>query len=441
MRELIDFLNKCTVEYDCGTPLISDKRWDELYFKLKKMEEETGIFYPDSPTQKIHYETIPGFTKRKHNHLMLSLDKTKDWNEFVKYFDGKSAIAMCKMDGLTCSLCYENGELVSAETRGDGEVGEDILHHARVISNIPKSIPQKERLVVDGEIIITYQDFDKFKGEFDNSRNFVSGTIRLLDSKQSARRNLKFVVWSIIEGIETNSFKERLEKAQALGFTVVPWTMGFENDAAEWLKEKAEEFGYPIDGLVGRFDDIQYGLILGKTSHHFRGAFAFKFYDKTYETKLKDIIWQVGGSGQVTPVAIFEPVETGDATLERANLHNYEILQHVLGKPYKGQNVTVYRANEIIPQILHGERPATEQEVDYIKIDRKCPECGEWLNVDNDQHWYCENKACPGKLLNRLERCYSDKGLNIKGISEKTIQVLIEDGFITKMSDIYNLDK
>ena len=208
MYDLIQTLNNWTKAYDEGQPLVSDKEWDELYFKLKQLEESTGVILPDSPTNKIVYEVKSELEKVKHNHKMLSLDKTKDWNEFINYFNKfspkqhKDVIAMLKLDGLTCSLKYVNGELVSAETRGDGEIGEDILHNAKVVKSIPQRISYKEELILDGEMICTYQDFESFSNEYKNPRNFASGSIRLLDSKECKERNLTFVVWNVVKGFD-----------------------------------------------------------------------------------------------------------------------------------------------------------------------------------------------------------------------------------------------
>ena len=282
IKELVAYLNYTTKMYDEGNPIISDQEWDDVYFELKKLEDTVGIILPNSPTQTINYE-VTALNKVQHNHKMLSLAKTKDWNEFLEYFGAKDVIGMVKLDGLTCSLMYQDGKLISAETRGNGLVGEDILHNARVISSIPKQIPYKEDLVVDGEIICTNSDFKEFAEEYANSRNFASGSIRLLDSSECAKRKLTFVVWNIVSGLESeNSFMERLTQVEDFGFTVVPWVSSFDWDAKDFLVNQATKLGYPIDGLVGRFDDIKYGASLGETDHHSRAAYAFKFYDEKF---------------------------------------------------------------------------------------------------------------------------------------------------------------
>lgn len=351
---LVNFLNEKTKEYDSGNPSITDEEWDNAYFELVDLEKKTGIVMVNSPTQTINYDIVNSLTKVTHNHPMLSLAKTKDWNEFLGYFDsGKDVVGMVKLDGLTCSLCYENGVLVSAETRGDGEVGEDILHNAKVISSIPKRIKYKERLVVDGEVICTYNNFQKFSDEYKNPRNFASGSIRLLDSKECEMRNLTFVVWNVVNGFsEKNSVLDRFNECQKLGFTIVPWTSSFDLEAKEFLTNEAKQYGYPIDGLVGRYNDINYGENLGSTAHHSRAAYAFKFYDETYETQLINIEWTMGRTGQITPIAVFETLDIDGTSISRASLSNISVMEETLGKnPFVGQKVYVSKRNMIIPKI------------------------------------------------------------------------------------------
>lgn len=353
IKELVDILNKHTEAYDAGHPTISDEDWDKMYFELEALEKIYGIIFPDSPTQKIHYKEVSSLEKIKHEHPLLSLAKTKDWNEFINYFEPKSVIGMLKLDGLTCSLTYENGRLMRAETRGDGVIGENILHNAQVIKSIPKRIKYRDRLVVDGEVICAAEDFKQFANEYANPRNFASGSIRLLDSKECEKRNLTFVVWNVAEGFnELNSFIDKLERVEELGFLTVPWVSSFDLDAKEFLIERAELYGYPIDGLVGRFDDISYGESLGVTGHHSKAAFAFKFYDETYPTKLIDIEWSLGRSNVLTPVAVFEPVIINSNIITRASLHNLSVMKNILGEnPYVGQKINVFLSNMIIPQI------------------------------------------------------------------------------------------
>ena len=444
INELVAYLNYTTKMYDEGNPIISDQEWDDVYFELKKLEDTVGIILPNSPTQTINYEVVTALNKVQHNHKMLSLAKTKDWNEFLEYFGAKDVIGMVKLDGLTCSLMYQDGKLISAETRGNGLVGEDILHNARVISSIPKQIPYKEDLVVDGEIICTNSDFKEFAEEYANSRNFASGSIRLLDSSECAKRKLTFVVWNIVSGLESeNSFMERLTQVEDFGFTVVPWVSSFDWDAKDFLVNQATKLGYPIDGLVGRFDDITFGMSLGETDHHSRAAYAFKFYDETYSSTLKTIEWTMGRTGILTPVAVFSPIEIEGSVVERASLHNYSIMTQLMGKPYVGQKVEVFKANMIIPQIADSDQADPSEERDWISIPQICPICGQNVEIVTSEtgieNVVCVNPNCEGKLINRLDHFCGKKGLDIKGLSKATLEKLINWGWVNNLSDIFEL--
>ena len=441
----IEDLNKATVAYDKGQPIMTDEEWDDLYFAVSEYEYWNGAS-PDSPTQKVHFETVSELKKVKHNHPMLSLDKTKDWNNFIDYFasinPNKDVIGMLKLDGLTCSLKYENGKLVSAETRGNGEVGEDILHNALVISSIPKRIPYYEDFIVDGEIICTDKNFEPFANDYKNSRNFAAGSIRLLDSKECASRNLTFIVWNIITPI-SNSFTKNLIQAKQLGFFVTPWTSSFDWDAKEFLQNKAKELGYPIDGLVGRFDDIEFGNSLGATDHHAKAAYAFKFYDEEYDTKLRDIDWTMGRTGVLTPVAVFDPVDADGSIIERASLHNYSVMKDLLGDPFVGERLKVCKMNMIIPQVVSAEKDevlASKTMLNEIKV---CPICGQPVEIvtsDSDvKNVIWTNPACPGKLVNILDHFCGKKGLDIKGLSKKTFEKLADWGWVNGITDIPKL--
>jgi DNA ligase (NAD+) len=353
IKELTSLLNKAAdAYYNTGTTIMEDREYDSLLEELRSLEQETGFVMATSPTHKVGYEVKSELQKVTHNHPMLSLAKTKDWNEFIMHFGSKDVIGMLKMDGLTCSLRYIDGELVSAETRGNGEIGEDIFHNIKTVKTVPQKIPYKDELIVDGEIICTYEDFEPFSTEYKNPRNFASGSIRLLDPNECAKRPLTFVAWNVIKGFDNeNSFLRKLVLIDELGFTVVPWTSSFDWDAKEFLVNKAKKLGYPIDGLVGRFGDIKYGEGLGATSHHSNAAYAFKFWDETYETTLINIEWQAGRSGQITPIAIFNPIEIDGAIIQKASLHNISILELKLKNPYIGQCIEVSRRNQVIPQI------------------------------------------------------------------------------------------
>ena len=278
IRNLIDKLNYHTKLYDMGKSEISDKEWDDMYFKLVRLEKQEQCYFEDSPTQRVNFQIVNELKKVEHNHPMLSLDKTKEINEVESFIGSKSWIAMAKMDGLTCSLTYENGYLVKAETRGNGIIGEDILHNVLQIKNVPNRINYKDTLIVDGEVICTYKDFENFKDEYKNPRNFAAGSIRLLNSEESAMRKLSFVAWDIIEGFESvNTLSGRLVELQQLNFTIVPLYVGANSikDTIEMLKKQAEFYNYPIDGLVFKYDNVYQYQNAGRTDHHFKGGLAY----------------------------------------------------------------------------------------------------------------------------------------------------------------------
>lgn len=445
--ELIDLLNYHTKLYEEGNPQISDTEWDKLYFKLVRLENQSGIYLANSPTQKISsYIIADGLKKVTHSHPMLSLDKTKDWNSFLGYFGNYDVVGMIKCDGLTCSLRYENGKLVSAETRGNGLIGEDITHNALIIKSIPNIISCKDTLVIDGEIICKNKDFEPFKEEYANSRNFAAGSIRLLDSRECSKRNLTFVAWNLAEGFNSNSFIDRLNKLETEGFFVVPWTSSFDWDAKEYLINQAKELGIPIDGLVGRFNDIEYGESLGTTGHHSKAAYAFKFEDDKYDTKLIDIEWSMGRTGVLTPVAVFEPIDDGESIIERASLHNISILYDTMnGGAYVGEPIKVAKMNMIIPQIVWAPNFVPENKKDQlIYIPNVCPICNQKLEIKKDnetEFLYCTNPNCEGKLINKIDHYCGKKGLDIKGLSKATIAKLMDWGWLNSILDLYELYK
>jgi DNA ligase (NAD+) len=451
MQELIEYLNYHTKLYDEGKPDITDAQWDEKYFELQEMERATGIYLPNSPTQNIDYQVVNSLQKAQHNHPMLSLAKTKSIDEMNTFIGNKEFITMLKMDGLTCSLGYKNGRLVSAETRGNGIEGEDVLHNALVVKNIPKRLPKDIDLTVDGEIICTFEDFKQFENEYSNPRNFAAGSIRLLSSKESATRNLKFVAWDIINGFEAtcNTLNKKLEYLLSLGFDIVPFTImkkDFNETVIEDSKEIAKINGYPIDGLVVKYNQVAEYEACGRTDHHFKGGMAFKFKDEEYETWLKDIEWTMGRTGVLTPVAIFEPVDTGDSVIERASLHNVSIMKDLLWRPYKGQSLMVCKMNDIIPQVVSAGREISPTDFEGLEftIPTECPICGGRLEVVcevDTEVLICTNDACEGKLVNRLDHFCGKKGLDIKGLSKATLGKLVDWGWVKEPADLYNLNK
>lgn len=359
MLHLIRKLNQATIAYDEGAPIISDKEWDDMYFKLVDLEKETGEILPNSPVHSIPFEVVSELKKVEHNHPMLSLDKTKDLTVVESFIKGHDWIAMAKMDGLTCSLRYINNKLVSAETRGNGIIGEDITHNAMVIPSIPKTIYTQEEVIVDGEIICTYKDFENFKDIYKNPRNFASGSIRLLDSEECHKRHLTFVAWDIVKGGPHKYLSQNLAWAITQGFEITHSFINKDtplNEVIDIIKKRSKTSSYPIDGIVFKYDNIEEYNKAGRTDHHFKGGIAYKFYDETYPTRLRHISWTMGRTGVLTPVAVFDPVEIDGTEVSRASLHNVSIMKEILGTPYIGQKIQVVKMNQIIPQIVNAEK-------------------------------------------------------------------------------------
>lgn len=452
MTELVNYLNARTKEYNEGKPTITDSEWDKMYWELVELEKTSGMSLSNSPTQAVVYEAVNSLNKVKHNHKMLSLEKTKNLSELSEFLGDKEFLAMAKMDGLTCSLKYVNGELVSAETRGNGIIGEDILHNAKVIHSIPTTIPYVKELVIDGEVICRKDVFSKtFEAEYKNPRNFAAGSIRLLDSKECSKRKLDFIAWDVISNIDgLTTVKDKLSRIEAYGFSIVPYCCSgpaqYENDEAvslkdmvDHLEEISKSLHYPIDGIVFKFNDVEYGRSLGETSHHFKNAMAYKFYDSTYDTTLKTIEWTLGRTGVLTPVAVFEPIEIDGSIVERASLHNVSIMNELLEVPYVGQKLQVFKANMIIPQIHSANH---DENGELIEMPTICPVCGEAVVVKEDKtskFLMCGNEECEGKLINRLTHFCGKKGLDIKGLSKATLEKLINFGWLNSKVDIFSL--
>ena len=447
MIDLVDFLNYHQDLYDKGIPIISDKEWDKAYLELKELEEGLGESLPGSPTQKIRYTVVNELKKVKHEYQpMLSLDKTKDIEEIKSFIGTKDWIAMLKLDGLTCRLTYEEGRLIRAETRGNGIEGEDITHNARVLPSIPQRIDYYDTFVVDGEVICDKTTFEQFKDEYANCRNFAAGSIRLLDSKECAKRGLTFVAWDVIQGATDEFLSEKLEFLATFGFVPVRYVTNriyniFDQSSIDLL---IEDTLHPIDGIVLKWDNIKEYEVAGRTEHHFRGGLAYKFYDDEYETELLDIEWSMGRTGVLTPVAVYKDVEIDGATCNRANLHNLNIMDELLGvQPYIGQKIWVYKANQIIPQISKTERRKLSMDMTFFLTPELCPVClGETEIRTSDsgtQELYCTNPQCPGRLVNRLEHFCSKNGLDIKGLSKATLEKLIDWEWVSCVSDIFKL--
>lgn len=451
IQELVKQLNEYRdAYYNEARSDVSDAEYDRLFDELSELENETGVVYTNSPTQTVGYEVKSELEKVEHSHPMLSLDKTKSVGDLVKFAGDKDCILSLKMDGLTCLLTYENGELVQAETRGDGEIGELITHNARVFDNIPLSIDYKGHFEIEGEAIITYDDFNKINKflpedkKYKNPRNLASGSVRQLDSKIAAQRHIKFIAWKVPTDIASSSFINRLQYAVELGFDTVPLlpirgncNAEFINIVVEQLRKRAKEKSFPIDGLVATYNDITYGESLGTTGHHPKHSIAFKFAEDSAETVLREIEWSMGKTGSLTPVAIFDSVDLAGTSVSRASLHNISIMKEL--NISIGSTVTVVKKNEIIPQIIYCDANAVD-----VDIPTTCPVCsGETQIVkENDSEvLMCTNPHCKGKLLGRVSHFVSKKGMDISGLSEETIKKLIELGWIAEITDIYNLDQ
>ena len=453
-ENLIDELNRATEAYDKGKPYMSDHEWDARYYHLIAIEEMQGWASPNSPTQQIHYNVVNELAKVQHNHPMLSLDKTKSLDELSEFCGNRSAFLSLKLDGLTCSLYYANGKLQRAETRGNGAIGEDITHNAFVIPSIPKRIPYKEELVVDGEIICLLHNFAPFAEEYANSRNFAAGSIRLLDSKECAKRNLTFVAWEMVKGYDdVKSATERLKKLSENYFHIVPHQFVLKKDLTQNLidtmKTIADINGYPIDGMVLKYDDVEYGRSLGMTAHHRRDGLAFKFFDESMPTLLQDIEWSMGRTGILTPIAIFNEIELMGSTVSRASLHNVSVMKELLGYAHKNQPIMIFKANEIIPQVSEAENKEYQgfnyyQDKPIFSIPTQCPICGGNLKLScevNTEVLRCENPSCEGKLINKLDHFCGKSGLDIKGLSKATLEKLIDWGWVSCFADLFKLQE
>ena len=450
IENLVYILNEATNEYEEGHSPFSDKEWDDMYFELLELEKETGYISIDSPTHRIHFKTVSELKKVKHNHPMLSLDKTKDLADVESFLKGHDWIAMAKMDGLTCSLHYIDGRLVSAETRGDGMIGEDITHNAMIIPSIPKVIERKEDIVIDGEIICTYNDFKQFKDNYRNPRNFASGSIRLLDAKECAKRHLTFVVWDIVKGGPYEFLSQNLAWV-ATQFYITPYFIDNIplDETIQIIKKRSQSMSFPIDGIVFKYDNIEEYNNAGRTDHHFKGGLAYKFYDETYSTRLRNISWTMGRTGVLTPVAVFDPVEIDGTEVSRASLHNVSIMKETLGDcAYVGEPLEIFKSNMIIPQIYSA---GPKYDYGYVIANggvsandapEHCPICGGDIYFKEDNgiiRAYCDNPSCEGKLINRLDHFCGKKGLDIKGLSKATLEKLINWEWINSIIDIFKL--
>ena len=450
MKELVELLNRAgKAYYQDAEEMISNLEYDELYDELKSLEEELGTTLAGSPTVNVGYEVLSELPKERHESPMLSLDKTKDIEELRRFIGDQRVMISWKLDGLTIVLTYRDGELFKAVTRGNGEVGEVITNNARVFKNVPLKIAYKGELILRGEAVISYRDFEKINEEIEdadvrykNPRNLCSGSVRQLNNEITAKRNVRFFAFSLVQAEDVdfhNSRECQMEWLSKQGFEVVEHHMATVDTVEKEVQDFSERIAdnaFPSDGLVLIYDDIAYGLSLGRTSKFPRDSFAFKWADEVRETKFLKIEWSPSRTGLINPVAIFEPVELEGTTVSRASVHNISIMEELeLGA---GDRIEVYKANMIIPQIA---RNLTKSGVD--DIPKSCPVCGEKTEVrkvSNAKALYCTNPECQAKHVKAFCLFVSRDALNIEGLSEATLEKFIAKGFIREFSDIFHLD-
>jgi len=445
---LIEDLNKASYAYyNTDTPIMSDQEYDLKCEMLHDLEEKTGCIYSGSPNYSVGAPVLPGLTKVDITPKpMLSLDKCHDIAEIKSFIRNKEALAMIKLDGLSVRLKYNEGKLVSANTRGNGYQGTDITEHVKHFLNVPLTIPIWREYIVDGEAIIKYSDFELVNknGEFKNPRNAAAGALNVLDMSFVKRRRLSFVVWDVIEGGSYKMLSKNLYEANSIGFEVVKYHAISSTTTIDDLSNINNALlsydNYPCDGIVWKYDDIEYGKSLGATSHHFKNGIAWKPEVEVVDSELQNIDWTMGRTGVLTPVAVFTPVELDGSIVERASLHNLSVMENVLKNPVVGQNVRIFKANLIIPQILEAD---TAAEGEPIGIPQVCPICEAptaiSTSADGVKTLICTNPNCDGKLINQLDHFCGKKGLDIKGLSKATLEKLIDNEWISTPYDIYKL--
>lgn len=451
IKELVEILNQASkAYYQDANEMMSNLEYDRLYDELTELEKETGMVMANSPTIHVGYEVVSELPKEHHDSPMLSLDKTKDVITLAEFAGERECILSWKLDGLTVVLSYENGKLVKAVTRGNGLVGEVITANARVFQNVPLNIPYQGKLILRGEAIIKYSDFKKINEEIEdadakykNPRNLCSGSVRQLNSEVTARRNVNFVAFALIQAEDVdfnNSIEQQFQWLENQGFEVVERKIVTESNMEEtvtYFSEQVKKNDYPSDGLVLLYDDIAYGESLGATSKFPRNGIAFKWEDEQAETVLDYIEWSPSRTGLINPVAVFEPVELEGTTVTRASVHNISIMEELeLGA---GDKIKVYKANMIIPQISENLTKSGVKDVPDI-----CPACGGSTEIKNDngvKTLYCPNKRCPAKHIKLYTLFVSRNAMNIDGLSEETLEKFIDAGYIHEFADIFRLDR
>jgi len=450
MKDLVGTLDLAAkAYYQESREIMSNYEYDKLYDELLQLEAETGIVMAGSPTAKVGYEILSDLPKEKHASRMLSLDKTKEVEALKDWLGSHKGLLSWKLDGLTIVLTYEGGQLIKAVTRGNGDIGEVITNNAKVFDNLPLRIPYEGKLVLRGEAVIKYSDFEKINAEitdasakYKNPRNLCSGTVRQLDNRITAQRHVNFFAFSMVESDEEfSSREEQLKALKDMGFETVEYR-AVENgsqlaEAVAYFAEKITGNDFPSDGLVLIYDDIEYGKSLGKTAKFPRDAIAFKWQDETMETVLKEIEWNTPRTALINPVAIFEPVELEGTTVSRASVHNVSIMKEMqLGI---GDTIKVYKANMIIPQIAENKTRSGN-----VIVPEKCPVCGHPTQIKSDngvEALYCVNPDCLAKHVKSFTHFVSRDAMNIEGLSEATIEKFIAQGIIKEFADIFRLNR
>ena len=460
MKELILILQEASKAYYAeDREIMSNFEYDKLYDELVKLEEETGTTLAGSPTISVGYEAVDELPKETHESPMLSLGKTKDREELKEWLKDKEGLLSWKLDGLTIVLTYENGKLLKAVTRGNGEVGEVVTNNAKTFTNLPLAIPFQGKLILRGEAVITYEDFKKIndaiedaEAKYKNPRNLCSGSVRQLNNEVTKDRRVKFFAFSLVKAddgekestdISSSSLGTREEEMEFLkkqGFEVVEYKKVSADNILEtisYFEEKIAGYEVPSDGLVLAFDDIAYGKSLGRTAKFPRDSIAFKWADEIKETRLVEIEWSPSRTGLINPVAIFEPVELEGTTVSRASVHNISIVKNL--KLGLGDTITVYKANMIIPQIAENLTMS-----DSLEIPTECPACGgktEIKQVNEVQSLYCTNPECSAKKIKAFTLFVSRDALNMEGLSEATLEKFIAKGFLHDFIDIFHLNR
>lgn len=450
MKELVALLNKASeVYYQGKDDIMSNFEYDQLYEELEKLERDTGMVLAGSPTARVGYEVLSALPKETHPSPMLSLDKTKETDQLVSWLGSKEGLLSWKMDGLTIVLAYEDGKLVKAVTRGNGQVGEVITNNAKVFKNIPLEIPCKSHLVLRGEAVISYSEFERInqlldeEEQYKNPRNLCSGSVRQLNNEITAKRNVEFYAFALVEadGLDFgNSQENKMKFLEGQGFDIVEYKMvnaGNIVDTVKWFQDKITSNNFPSDGLVLIYEDIAYGDSLGRTAKFPRNSIAFKWADEIADTKLLGIEWSASRTGLINPIAIFEPVELEGTTVSRASVHNLSIMEQLqLGE---GDIIQVYKANMIIPQIAQNLTRSSN-----IKVPSECPVCGKKTSVHEENGvkvLVCENEECLAKKIKSISHFVSRDAMNIDGMSEATIEKLVEKGLLHGLAGLFTLSK